>query len=210
MALFPQSIVPFVLNNKMKECIKCGIITNDFHIKNSNKDGLHNECKNCRNESVREYQKTKNGLITEIYSHQKLSSKQRNHLMPTYTKLELKVWCFAQKLFHELYDNWKSSNYQNDLIPSVDRLNDYSGYSLDNIQLMTWRENEQKGHNDMKNGINNKNSKSVLQYDLKENFIKEFYSVSEAGRQVGIYKTSISQCCNGLIKTSGGFKWKFK
>ena len=38
----------------------------------------------------------------------------------------------------------------------VDRLNDYKGYSFDNIQLMTWQENKDKGHRDCLNGINNK------------------------------------------------------
>ena len=34
-------------------------------------------------------------------------------------------------------------------------------------------------------------------------------SASEAARQTGIDKSSISKCCRGKLKTAGGFHWEF-
>ncbi len=50
----------------------------------------------------------------------------------------------------------------------------------------------------------------VLQYDLEGNFIKEYISQSQASRETNIHQSCIGACCNGKIKTSGGFIWKFK
>jgi hypothetical protein len=46
--------------------------------------------------------------------------------------------------FYELYNNWIDSGYKKSDKPSVDRIDDYKGYSFDNIQLMTWKENNKK------------------------------------------------------------------
>ena len=49
--------------------------------------------------------------------------------------------------------------------------------------------------------------KAVNQLDLDGNFITLWESVSKAGEDLGIDYTGISNCCNGKLKTSGGFKW---
>ncbi len=50
--------------------------------------------------------------------------------------------------------------------------------------------------------------KPVLQYDLDGNFIKEWESVNDVSRY---FKTSsISATCKGKLKTSKGFRWKYK
>lgn len=54
------------------------------------------------------------------------------------------------------------------------------------------------------------NSRTVIQMDLEGNYIREWGSASEAGRQLNLYQTSISGTCNGKNKTSGGYKWKYK
>lgn len=48
----------------------------------------------------------------------------------------------------------------------------------------------------------------VLQYDLQGNFIKEFPAVKIAEDELGI--TGISNCCQGKLKTAGGFVWRYK
>lgn len=55
-----------------------------------------------------------------------------------------------------------------------------------------------------------KKSKPVIMYDKKMNFINEYYGMSEAHKQTGISIKGISQCCNGKLKTSGGYIWEFK
>lgn len=51
--------------------------------------------------------------------------------------------------------------------------------------------------------------KSVNQLDLEGNFIALWESVSQAGKDLGIDYTGISNCCNGKLKTSGGYIWKW-
>ena len=130
--------------------------------------------------------------------------------MPTYTKQELFDWCFSQKLFHELYDNWKASGYDMKLKPSCDRTDDYQGYSLSRLQLMTWDENLMKSRRDRKNGINNKVNKTVVGVHKKTGEEIEIYSQHEAARQTGIHQSAISACCLGKVKSAGGYYWKFK
>jgi len=39
---------------------------------------------------------------------------------------------------------WIENDCIKDLVPSVNRLDDYINYSLDNIELVTWKENNDK------------------------------------------------------------------
>lgn len=156
------------------------------------------------------YVRTKKGVVTKIYSGQSRSSKVRGDLSQNYSKEEFKGWLFSQKNWDGLYNNWVESGYQKDLKPSVDRKDDYLPYTLNNIQLMTWKENRMKYYRDAKNGKNNKQNKVVIQYDLDGNAIKEYYSASQASRELGINVSHIGEVCRGGRKTSGGFKWKYK
>lgn len=54
-----------------------------------------------------------------------------------------------------------------------------------------------------------KNSKKVFQYDLDKNFIKEYPSTREAGRQNNLDARRISECCLGKKKMTGGYIWKY-
>lgn len=50
--------------------------------------------------------------------------------------------------------------------------------------------------------------KHIFQYDLNENFIKEFKSINEAAKLTKVGRCSISNNINGRSKTAGGFIWK--
>ena len=51
--------------------------------------------------------------------------------------------------------------------------------------------------------------KSVFQYSLNREFIKEWDSISAAAQYYGVHHSSISSCANGHRKTSCGFIWSF-
>lgn len=58
------------------------------------------------------------------------------------------------------------------------------------------------------NYIDIKGKKSAInQYDSEGNFIKRWYSISEAQSSTNI--NNISMACNGKLKKAGGFIWKF-
>lgn len=50
----------------------------------------------------------------------------------------------------------------------------------------------------------------VQQYDMQGNLVKEWDSIVEINKKLGISKTGIVECCNNKMKSSGGFQWKYK
>ncbi len=55
-------------------------------------------------------------------------------------------------------------------------------------------------------------NKPILQYDLQDNFIKEWSSISEAYLSLNkkITNGCINLACKGKIKTAFGYKWEYK
>jgi len=202
---------------KTKICNKCGVEkpVSEFSIHSANKDGIRNVCKKCVNDYQYIRRKTKEGLVSCIYSDQRHNSKDRGYGMPVYTNKELREWLFNQEKFHELYDLWVASGYSKNAVPSCDRIDDYKGYSLDNIRITTWHENQFRYFEDSYNGINNKQNVAILQYDKKWNFIKEYYSVSNASRSIGVKnpvtaRKNISMAAHGVNPSAYGYIWVLK
>lgn len=160
----------------------------------------------------KEYSKTKDGVVTQIYSSERASSKRRGHNSPTYSKQELKDWLFSQKEFHEHYDNWKNAGYppRGRMRPSVDRLDDSKGYSMDNIQLTTWGVNNAKGNKDRRLGkLRTAKKRTQVRQYLNDGNYNDYISIGEAARATGIPKGNICSACKGTRKTAGGFKWTY-
>ncbi len=154
--------------------------------------------------------RTQKGVITKIYGQQKRSAIKRNMALPTYSKQELIDAIIIMPLFKTLYKNWVNSNYATNLIPSIDRINDYISYTENNIQLMTWEENNKKSHLDRKEGRNNKGHREVEQFTLKEEYITTFYSIAQAARDTGAQQSNILKCCQFKRTKAAGFKWQYK
>lgn len=195
-----------------KLCKKCGGTKRniDFSKSKHTKDGCGSYCIQCNTEIVKNQKKTKKGLVFNIYSTQKSHSKKRGHNHPLYTKEELLSWCLLQKQFDCLYNNWVNSNYETKSRPSVDRINDNIGYTIENIQLMTWNQNKIKGRESAVNRGKEKKSynKRVIQSDKDGAFINIFNSLTEAEKETGIKKDAILRSVNKRQKFSGGFIWK--
>lgn len=60
-----------------------------------------------------------------------------------------------------------------------------------------------------KEAIRKAHSKAVLQIK-PDGTIIEFASAMEAERVTGVFHNSINKCCHLVIKSAGGYKWKFK
>ena len=156
------------------------------------------------------YRRTKKGFLSKIYREQKSRSKKRGHVPPDYTLEEFRNWALSKNIFHTLFDAYKISEWDKQLAPSADRIDDYEPYSYSNIEWKTWRENHLKQGVDMISGKNRKISKSVEQYSIDGTLIDEFYSVSNASRETGVSRQNISKSCNGEINHCGGYIWKYK
>jgi group I intron endonuclease len=61
-----------------------------------------------------------------------------------------------------------------------------------------------------RNNVSKANSKAILQYDTKGNFIKEYPSAIQAEKETHVKRDNISHALRGKTKSAGGFIWKFK
>ena len=106
-------------------------------------------------------------------------------------------------------------------IPNPDnkpQVNHIDGNKLNNkVDNLEWCTNGENGKHAWDCGLrtrrigkDNKSSVSVKQYDLNGNFIKEWDSIADITRQLGISHSLITNTCQGKQKTSHGYIWKYK
>ena len=82
-------------------------------------------------------------------------------------------------------------------LPQVDHIDGNKMHNfLNNLQWITNRDNVRKGRN-----------KPILQYDLDGNFIREWSSAMDVGKEV---RTNICKCLKCRYKTAYGYIWKYK
>ena len=195
-----------------KVCKKCGIDNplSQFSISPSLSSGLSNKCKRCCSDYALARARSRDGLVTKIHASQKERSRRRGHSAPDYDLQGLRQWVFNQDNFETLFSAWEKSGYERMLSPSVDRLDDFKGYSFDNIRLVSWQENLSKQHMDIHlgKGTSAKVSAPVSQYSLAGDYIASYRSKKAAALATGTPRTGISNCISGLAKTSGGYRWK--
>lgn len=77
---------------------------------------------------------------------------------------------------------------------------------VENLEWCTYNYNNNYGTRIKK--VIEKQSKKILQYDLQDNFIKEWNSVNDAIREYNNYH--ISSVLNNKRKTASGYIWKWK
>lgn len=200
--------------DKSKVCFKCKIEKESkfFFSEKKSKDGMSHYCKSCVKDYNTQRKRTKHGLILSMFEKQTFHSKTRGHGKQGYVLQEFMQWVYSQDNFNSLYEDWVNSNYQTYKRPSVDRIDDILGYSIQNIQLMTWGENREKQNNDLRNANGSTGKaicKSVLQYSKDNIFIKSHKSISIASRETNTNRTSIVSCLTGAYKTANNFIWKY-
>jgi len=204
----------------MKTCSDCNktLPINHFHKKPRNKDGYDIRCKDCRN--IKYNKADPRRVFAKIYQSQIDHSISRGHAAPDYTLDELKDWVDQQPNAFQLWEDYVRSGYDRWCRPSVDRIDDNSPYTLSNIQLLTWKENHQKGATAKKDGTLNANQTPVAAYTKDGALHKEYHSVAEALRDIDGSWWGIATVANGEPVKDGrgqyytprsykGYVWKW-
>lgn len=157
-------------NNIYKKCSKCNKkkTINMFH-KNGNR--FRPMCKPCRNKCCKLNRKTIDGFINAIYSGMNYRTKGRTKKTEQYKNKSILPrdkfvkWSKFNKDFRRLFKLWSENNYIKGLTPSINRINSYLGYDLDNIEWTTYSMNSYLGATSPKRMLK---TKKVI-YKLLEN-----------------------------------------
>lgn len=179
------------------------------------KNGIRCICKKCDSIKRKLNYRTMNGCISQIYNHQVSSSRQRQHDKPPYSKEEFKNWLLTNTCFVDMYNKWVDSGYDRWLIPSCDRTDDTRGYSLDRLNVLTWREHCDTTHRRERNGLSKIGTKyetrPVVGVNVSDGSVIRFVSACEAERQTKAKRPNIHKCCEkGARYTAAGYNWYYE
>ena len=149
------------------------------------------------------YRKTKHGLLRRLFHKQVLRCKRKGWSLPGYTSQEFLDFYYTDDHFLHLYNQWVLHEHHRNYTPSVDRVDPGLGYIWDNIQLMTWQENNQKGNLETRKAVYHGKS------HLRGLLLIVFDSVSDASEAVGCSASMITRSCKSEKRTACGYKWYY-
>lgn len=74
-----------------------------------------------------------------------------------------------------------------------------------NLHWVTSKENANRGTRNERS--NKARGYKIIQLTLDNQFVNEFYSLGQAEKETGIWKSNISNCIQGKYNQTGGYKW---
>lgn len=155
--------------DQTKRCFKCGVVKPiaDFYKHPQMKDGHLNKCKECTRADTQRnyadhidyyhkydqdrYRKNKDRLLAHIYRGivNRCNGVQRKYSSTGTTPISIAEWksfCTSTRAeFDKLYDAWEKSGFQRRMAPSIDRIDNNRGYTIDNMQWLSQSDNSRKG-----------------------------------------------------------------
>jgi hypothetical protein len=78
---------------------------------------------------------------------------------------------------------------------------------VENLEWVTVKENDNHGTRNSRMS-DTKSKKPVMQI-LPDGTIRYFKGVKDAGRQTGINRSNITECCKGVRRTAGYSEWRY-
>lgn len=116
------------------------------------------------NACTKKYEKSPKGFLMRAYRNMKSRVEgvqwRKAHLyegLKLMSREEFYQWAWDNPEFWRLYKQWVQSGYARRLSPSINRIDSYKGYTLDNVEWLTHSVNSSLGGSSPKR----KNSSSV-------------------------------------------------
>lgn len=155
-------------------------------------------------ENTQRWRQTYKGLTANLYAKILERSRRNNRDNAQFNLGEFREW-LSQTDIHRLYGRWQRSGYKTDRRPSVDRIDPLRGYTFDNMQVITAKENRIKGDSEKMVLW----GKPVCQISHSGVVVANYPNIDMAHKVTNINRNNISSVLHGNRKTAGGFKWKF-
>jgi len=105
--------------------------------------------------------------------------------------------------YQKIYSHWAENKFIQSLSPSIDRKNPLKGYFPSNMQVITQKENFDKGHTE----IQIIRGRKVHAIDDGKVY-KCFPSLCTAERDMCIFEENIRKVIQGKRITTGGYEWE--
>ena len=148
--------------------------------------------------NTQKFRETPKGVLTNTY-----------HKMKSRRNVEFSLSDFHDrflndKKFIRLYNEWLKSGKDKMKKPSLDRISNKKGYTVENTQMLSWAENRHKQ-------VMERRSRKgcVIQY-LNGNQVAKYKSQREAVLKTGISQGNMSECLNGKRKHCEGFTFRYE
>lgn len=99
---------------------------------------------NPHKEALIRYRRTSKGLIRNLFSHIKERSFKKGWTV-SFSSEEFYYWVINNERFETIYSAWCESGFLKSFRPSVDRIDCRKGYVYENMQIVTYQFNRDKG-----------------------------------------------------------------
>lgn len=138
------------------------------------------------------------------YNYYRIRLINNNKIGKNFVVHKLVAIAFLNKQDFKYYNNSDKQKYINSLNKLVVNHKDENTFN-NNVNNLEWC--TQRYNNNYGNRIN-KIKKSIIQYDINGNYIKNWDSIKEA--KIKLKLSNIDKALNGKYKKCGNFIWKYK
>lgn len=159
---------------------------------------------NTKQEILKRYRKTPKGVLTNMYSHQKVRNIKNGFGEIGYSLNWLQNKYLNDKLFLRLFAEWVKSGYEKAKKPTIDRINNKKGYEKDNIHLLPWSENR------FKQTMERRSRKGKVLQILNGEVVRVWKSQREAWKKLNVEQSMLSMALTGKCKAAYGYEWKYE
>jgi|GEM_PF-4610085 len=175
--------------------------------KHSGKNHYYPYCKDCNSKDNIDKEKQPDYIIRRMYNQKIMPRADKNNTSIPYTKEEFVELLEEQPLFKELYEEYEKSEYITERKPSFYLMNKQTDFSLENIQICTSKEANEKH----RQSLMNYGGKTTIQFTLSEEVLQIYESTQDARRAMGLKPKDdrIMTCCNKKSNTAVDYKWEY-